>query len=131
MHLNPDRTGITDVAALAAEHLALARHAPHGRSAVLFAHDGPLRQTVVALVAGCELADHVAPPAGTVHVLVGRIELVSGDGATTDVRVGEVAAIPQARHSVRAVDDAAFVLTAVTATPLGGRDWGLPAPEAS
>ncbi|WP_154794769.1 cupin [Occultella kanbiaonis] len=118
------RAGVTDLEGLAREHLALAAASPHGRSAHLFVHDGPLRQTMVAIVAGSGLAEHNAPPAASLQVLTGRIVLWSAD-AEDEVAAGGVISIPQARHGVRALEDSAFVLTAVTSTPLGGRDWGI------
>ncbi|MFC9491414.1 cupin, partial [Streptomyces hydrogenans] len=53
---------LSDLTALADEHLAAARTAPHGRSAHLVLHDGVLRQTVIALKAGTALDEHNAPP---------------------------------------------------------------------
>lgn len=52
---------ILDLTALADEHLAAARTAPHGRSAHLVMHDGVLRQTVIALTSGTSLDEHNAP----------------------------------------------------------------------
>jgi quercetin dioxygenase-like cupin family protein len=108
--------GMNDLSQLAEEHLALARRAEHGRSAHLFLHDGPLRQSVIALVAGAELEEHNAPPAASLHVLRGRVRLysVAGDAELT---AGQVVRVPQARHGLAALDDAVMVLTSVTATP--------------
>jgi quercetin dioxygenase-like cupin family protein len=107
-----------DLTALARHHLDLARSDPHGRSSHLFVHDGPLRQSVIALMAGAELEEHTAPPASSLQVLRGRVRLISKD-ATEDVelRAGQVLNIPQGRHAVRALHDSALLLTSVTATP--------------
>ncbi|MFD1825462.1 MULTISPECIES: cupin [Mumia] len=102
-----------DVAALTEEYLEAARAAPHGRGAELVLQDGPLRQSVLGLAEGAVLAEHDAPPAGSVLVLRGAIEIVSRSG-TIALETGMLAEIPRERHSVRALVDSAFLLTAVT-----------------
>ncbi|MBO8195045.1 cupin [Streptomyces oryzae] len=104
-----------DVTALAAEHLALARKDPHGRSAYLFLHDGPLRQSVIALTEGSSLEEHNTPPASSVHVLQGSIRLTEGT-ADQDVGAGQIQRVPHLRHGVLALEDTVFILTAVTGT---------------
>ncbi|MDT0345218.1 cupin domain-containing protein [Streptomyces litchfieldiae] len=107
---------MNDLTLLAEQHLALARQAEHGRSAHLFLHDGPLRQSVIALVGGAELEEHNAPPAASLHVLRGRVRLRSAAG-DIELDAGQVMRIPQARHGLTALDDSVLVLTSVTATP--------------
>ncbi|MBB0245307.1 cupin [Streptomyces alkaliphilus] len=102
-----------DLTALAEHHLGLAREDGHGRSAHLFLHDGPLRQSVIALTAGSELGEHDAPPAASLHVLRGRVRVFSEEGET-EVGAGQVERLPRVRHGLRAVDDSAVVLTTVT-----------------
>ncbi|GEB51112.1 MULTISPECIES: cupin [Streptomyces] len=104
-----------DVTALAAEHMALARNDPHGRSAHLFLHDGPLRQSVIALTEGSELNEHNTPPAASIHVLQGRIRLTEGS-ADQDIGAGQIQRVPPLRHGILALEDAVFLLTAVTET---------------
>ncbi|MDJ1130509.1 cupin [Streptomyces iconiensis] len=104
-----------DVTALAAEHLALARDDPHGRSAYLFLHDGPLRQSVIALTEGSELDEHNTPPAASIYVLQGRVRLTEIT-ADQDIGPGQIQRVPPVRHGVRALEDSVFLLTAVTAT---------------
>ncbi|GAB3524790.1 cupin domain-containing protein [Arthrobacter monumenti] len=105
---------MTDIAQLADEHLALAREATHGRSAVLLGQDGPLRQTIIALRAGAELGEHNAPVAASVYVLEGAITVVSDSGRNS-ISEGELAMLVHERHSVEANEDSVFLLTAVTA----------------
>ncbi|WP_049579711.1 cupin [Streptomyces sp. SBT349] len=107
---------VTQLAELADEHLALARDAEHGRSAHLFLHDGPLRQSVIALTAGSVLEEHNAPPACSLHVVRGRVRLLSEVG-DAELAAGEVMRVPQIRHGLTAVADAVMVLTTVTANP--------------
>lgn len=108
-----------DLTALAEAHLTLAHQDEHGRSAHLFVHDGPLRQSVIALTAGTVLDEHNAPPAASLHVLHGlvRLEEAEGDGAAYELRSGQLMRVPQARHSVRALHDSVLLLTAVTRVP--------------
>lgn len=69
-----------------------------------------MRATVIALVEGAELAEHEAPPAATLHVLVGEVELAADDDRWPVV-AGQVIAIPPRRHSLRAGTDAVVLLT--------------------
>lgn len=98
-------------------HLAKARTAEHERSAEILVHDGPLRQTILALAAGVELGEHNSPPAASIQVLHGRVRVTALDG---DVEVGidELCVLTHDRHAVLALTDAVFLLTTVT-----GFDW--------
>ncbi|GAA1222203.1 MULTISPECIES: cupin [Streptomyces] len=101
-----------DLNALADKHVAAARTSPHGRSAHLLLREETLRQSVIALTAGEVLEEHNAPPAATLQILRGEVVLtaVSGDVTLTE---GRLHALPQERHGLRAVTDAAVLLTAV------------------
>ncbi|MGF0308758.1 LuxR family transcriptional regulator [Rhodococcus sp. 14-2483-1-1] len=98
--------------ALARQQLKLAVGASSGRSSqtVYGGHRRHLRQTVVALAAGNKLAEHDLSGESTVLVLSGKLELISGErswkGSTGDLLV-----IPDARHSVEAIEDVSFLLT--------------------
>lgn len=109
--------GMEDLTLLAEQHLAQARLAEHGRSAHLFLHDGPLRQSIIALRAGAELEEHNAPPAASLQVLHGRVRLTARKGGDAELMAGQVMNIPQGRHGLRALGDAVVLLTSVTATP--------------
>jgi quercetin dioxygenase-like cupin family protein len=98
--------------AQAREHLSQARAAANGRSAqtVYGGHEHVLRQTVVALLSGTELAEHENPGEATVLVLSGRIKLTSGD-TEWEGRTGDLIAVPPARHALLALEDTAVLLT--------------------
>ncbi|MFH8367623.1 cupin [Streptomyces sp. NPDC018031] len=104
-----------DLTKLARHHLDLARADPHGRSAHLFLHGGPLRQSVIALTSGTELDEHNAPPAASLQVLHGHVRLTTS-GSEQDLIAGQVQLIPQERNGLRAMQDSVVLLTAVTAT---------------
>ncbi|GAA3507180.1 cupin [Streptomyces showdoensis] len=101
-----------DLGALADDHLALARTSPHGRSAHLVVHDGVLRQSVIALTAGTSLDEHNAPPAASLQVLRGRVELTAS-GRAQEVAAGGLQMIPKERHGLTALEDSVVLLTAV------------------
>ncbi|WP_431949349.1 LuxR family transcriptional regulator [Actinacidiphila sp. bgisy167] len=98
--------------ALAREHLEHAAAASSGRSAatVYGGQEHSLRQTLLALTAGAALAEHENPGEATLLVLRGRVRLTSGD-ASWEGRNGDLISVPEARHSLQAVEDAAVLLT--------------------
>ena len=102
--------------AVAREQRKRAAAAPSGRSAetVCGAHEKALRQTVIALNAGVELAEHENPGEATVLVLSGWVELRS-HGVTWEGRNGDLLAVPDDRHSLHALEASAVLLTVVKA----------------
>ncbi|MCL1871536.1 MAG: cupin [Promicromonosporaceae bacterium] len=104
---------MANLAQLVPHHLDAARSSTHGRSAELVVHDGVLRQSVVALVAGTALSEHASPPAATIQVLEGRITVTEGE-ASTSLDTGDLLPLTHERHAVLADEDAVFLLTTVT-----------------
>jgi quercetin dioxygenase-like cupin family protein len=98
--------------ALAREQLDAARRNTAGRAAhtVVGGHEHVMRQTVIAILAGSELAEHANPGEATVHVLTGRVRLVSGNDAW-EGRRGDLLVVPPNSHSLEALEDAAVLLT--------------------
>lgn len=98
--------------ALVREHLELARGASSGRSAhtVYGGHEHSLRQTLIALTAGKELAEHENPGEATLQVLHGRVRVANGN-THWDGTPGDHIVIPQSRHSLNALEDSAVLLT--------------------
>ncbi len=100
-----------DVHALAGELLQKASADSSGRAASTLPHpvDG-LRQTLVALRDGAEMAEHESPGAASLMVIRGRVRLLAGDD---DVLVGphQIAPVPDRRHSLRAEEQSVVLLT--------------------
>lgn len=102
----------TNLGTVARDHLETARRADSGRAAetVYGGHEKTLRQTVIALTAGTELAEHENPGEATLLVLQGAVRLRSGD-ADQEGRDGDLLVIPPDRHSLEALEDSAVLLT--------------------
>ncbi|SNY62966.1 cupin domain-containing protein [Paractinoplanes atraurantiacus] len=97
---------------LAAKETITARDATSGRGAhtVFGNHTTTLRQTVIALAAGQLLHEHNSPGDATLQILSGRVRLAAGDDAG-DAGAGELVIIPNARHSLEALEDSVILLT--------------------
>lgn len=98
--------------ALVEEHLAAARSARAGRSAhtVHGGHEHLLRQTLIAMVAGIELAEHNSPGQATLQVLRGRVRMTTVDEEWSGA-AGDFVIIPRQRHALHADEDSAVLLT--------------------
>ncbi|WP_417233561.1 cupin [Arthrobacter sp.] len=97
---------------LVQEHLERAKTAPHRRSATAVLKDGRLRQTLMALDGGSELADHTKPEAATLLVLHGSVTVRWADGEQV-VGHGGLYVIPDVVHNVVAAEPAVFLLTTI------------------
>ena len=113
---------LTDVMTKAID---IAREASNGRHAELLVHDGPLRQSVIALREGAELPEHNSPPAASIQVIRGSLRVTGQDPVVLEA--GALEALTHFRHAVEALEDTVFLLTTVTsqqdtgshATPTG------------
>ncbi|MFW3170315.1 LuxR family transcriptional regulator [Geodermatophilus sp. CPCC 206100] len=101
---------MTDLQHLADELLTRAGEASARRAARSLPHpaDG-LRQTVLALLAGSELAEHEAPGAASLQVLRGRARLVAG-AEVQELGPHHLTPIPPRRHSLHADEDTVVLL---------------------
>ncbi|OBJ68238.1 cupin domain-containing protein [Mycobacterium sp. 1274756.6] len=100
------------LSSLSAEKVAEAQQSRSGRTAVTIngGHSHGLRQTLVALRSGVELAEHDSPGEATLQVLQGHVRLVLPDDSW-EGKAGDWVAIPMERHSLEAVEDSAVLLT--------------------
>ena len=96
---------------LARELLADAAAQPALRAAHTLPHpvDG-LRQTVIALLAGQQLAEHESPGPASLLVLHGRVRLIA-DEETRLLGAQEISPIPHRRHSLHADEDSVILLS--------------------
>jgi quercetin dioxygenase-like cupin family protein len=103
--------------ALVSHHLEAAAKASSGRSAhtVYGGHEHALRQTLIALRAGSQLDEHQNPGDATLQVLHGRVTLIAGADAWNG-SPGDLITIPDATHSLAAVEDSAVLLTVALRT---------------
>ncbi|MGC0250897.1 cupin [Pseudactinotalea sp. Z1748] len=99
---------------LCTTHVEAARADPHGRSAELIVRDGFLRQSVIAMCTGTELAEHNSPHAASIQVLTGRVLVTSLGERDVEVAEGHLQVLTHERHAVRALTDSVFLLTTVT-----------------
>lgn len=104
--------GPIDLMVVADELLDQARDMAAGRAARTLTPGAgaPLKQTLLALVSGEQLAEHTAPGPATLQVLVGAVELGTGDHRV-QVGEGQWAVIPDEQHDLVADDDAVVLLT--------------------
>ncbi|MBK4349138.1 cupin domain-containing protein [Lacisediminihabitans changchengi] len=104
----------TSLTALARVQLDAARSASSGRSAktVYGGHEHLLRQTVIALRADEMLDEHENPGEATVQVLHGRVVLTAGDDSWSGW-TGDLIIVPDAPHSLTALEDSTVLLTVV------------------
>ena len=82
----------------------------HTADTVVGGHERVLRQTVIAMLEGAVLAEHENPGEATVHVLRGRVRLSAGE-QSWEGRPGDLLVVPDARHSLEALEASAVLLT--------------------
>lgn len=98
--------------ALARELLGKAASATGGRAAqtVIGGHEKVLRQTVISMVKDTGMTEHANPGEASLYVLHGRVQLAAGD-QTWEGRDGDLLIVPDAPHSLLALQDSAVLLT--------------------
>lgn len=106
----------TSLPELADDLLGRARAASSGRAAttVFGGAEHRLGHTVLALLAGRELAEHNNPGEATLQVVRGRVRLTWSSGSAEGA-AGDFIPIPPERHGLSAVEDSVVLLTTVAA----------------
>ena len=82
----------------------------HTAETVYGGQEKVLRQTVIGMKADSLLSEHENPGQATVLVLHGRVRLLAADQSWEGGR-GDLLIVPDARHSLEALDDSAVLLT--------------------
>jgi quercetin dioxygenase-like cupin family protein len=87
------------------------RPARHGHRQMTIFHHLPITQVLFAFEPGGELADHAANGLVTIHALEGRLTVQAAEH-THELDVGMIVVLnPNVRHSVRAGEASAMLLT--------------------
>lgn len=99
---------------LADEHLQIARQASSGRSGhkLYGGREHQMHLTLIALTSGSMLDEHNNPGEALVQVVSGRV-VVRGDGQTLEGSTGDLLVVPDAPHSLEALDESVIVLMTV------------------
>ncbi len=105
-----DQVSAQNLETLSAELMEKARGTHSGRAAKGVFAGTYLRQALLTLRAGAQLAEHHSPPEATLHVVKGQMRMMTAD-ESWELGAGELIAIPPQKHSVEALTDAAFLLT--------------------
>lgn len=88
-----------------------AREAEDGHHTQHVVHTGPLRQTIIALREGVQLAEHEADLPATLYILRGAIRVNAEEPFV--LQSGDLHEMPARRRSVEAIQDTVMLLTAV------------------
>lgn len=106
-----DSHGTVNLTTAAVELLEEARAANAGRAGRTLTPGAgvPLKQTLLALLAGERLNDHDSPGTATLQVLQGAVRLTAGEDV--ELAAGDHAPIPPQRHGLQAHEDTVVLLT--------------------
>lgn len=103
---------VTSLTQIGMQQLEKAREASSGRAAITVygGAEHNLRQTLIAIAGTRELADHANPGEATLYVIEGSANLLWGDQGI-GLNKGDYVIIPNAVHSVQALEDSVLLLT--------------------
>ncbi|MGJ9421399.1 cupin domain-containing protein [Aeromicrobium sp. CF3.5] len=99
---------------LADEHLQIARQASSGRSGhkLYGGREHQMHLTMIALTAGRMLDEHNNPGEALVQVVSGHV-VVEGAGQRLEGSAGDLLVVPDAPHSLEALEESVIVLMTV------------------
>lgn len=99
---------------LADEHLQIARQSSSGRSGhkLYGGREHQMHLTMIALTSGSMLDEHNNPGEALVQVVSGNV-VVQGGGETIEGSTGDLLIVPDAPHSLEALEDSVIVLLTV------------------
>lgn len=98
--LNAERTVLWEAA-----NTAVARRA----GSTVYRGEG-VRQTLVVILSGEQMAEHESPQEGFIHVLEGKVRM-NGHDRSWEIAAGQLLPVPPEKHSVTALEDSVLTLT--------------------
>lgn len=110
MSYPPDQVELIDLTLKTQQLYETARTAVARRAgSTVYRGDG-VRQTLVVILAGEEMAEHESPQEGFVHVMEGKIRL-DGYQRSWEIEAGQLLPVPPEKHSVMALEDSILTIT--------------------
>lgn len=106
------QTSSVNISSLVDQLMDTATQAHSGRATHVFraVPGGVMSQVLLVLKDGRELSEHENPGEALLHVLRGRVRLIAGED-TWELGADDHTVVPQQRHSLLALEDAAVLLT--------------------
>lgn len=77
-----------------------------------------VRQTLVVILAGEEMAEHESPQEGFVHVMEGKVR-INGYERAWEIHSGQLLPVPPEKHSVTALEDSILTITVLRKAVMG------------
>jgi quercetin dioxygenase-like cupin family protein len=122
IELNPETLAFFSLPSLSEDLKSEGEYERSGVSAITLARDDHVTLVLVALRKDTVMRQHRAPSAATVVLFSGRVKFVAGDGTSTDLEPGSLAAFSaDVLHAVEALEDAVYLVM------IGGRNRRNPA----
>lgn len=103
-----------DLKALAADLRGSSEYASNGRSAQTLAKSPEMNVLLTVINEGVSLAEHEAPGSVTLTVIEGKVAFISGGVEQEVASGGAVVFAAGVPHSVRGLEEAAFLLAIAT-----------------
>jgi quercetin dioxygenase-like cupin family protein len=119
LELSAETLAFFSLPALAEDLKRQEQYERSGVAAVTLTRDDHVTSVLVALRKDMVMREHRAPSAAAVVLISGRVKFVAGDGESTELEPGSLAAFSaDVHHAVEALEDAVYLVI------IGGRDRG-------